>query len=790
MATKADLHVHSLFSEHPAEWFLQRIGAAESYSSPETIYKKAKSSGMDFVTITDHNKIEGALLLKENHPDDTFIGVESTAYFPEDGCKIHILCYDFSEKQFAELQKFRKNIYDFREYLLEQRIIHSVAHLNYSINGKLKLSHIEKLILMFDVFEGINGSRSKIANRAIIDVLENLNSDIIEILNKKHKIDLLTETPWIKGITAGSNDHSALFIGRSYTESSVNNLPDFLASIAEKKTNPFGRSNDFTSLVFTTYKVAWDYSKARSNKFTKSIFSDISAMIFESKPLGLVQKLKLKGYNITIGEDNIMAKKVIELIQKLDDSNDIHSEKRFEMIYHTLNIIIDRIIQDIINYFLKNTKELNLQEAITKISSVLPAVFLGLPFITTFNMLFKDRKLIRKMRKQFNVKEDKAGRRILWFTDTILDLNGVSATLQELAWNAYNNNKNITLACTFDKDENRKLLPPRILEFDNIFSFKAPYYDKINFKIPSFLSSLEKIYSAEPDEIFISTPGFVGLIGLLASKLLHIPSTGIFHSDFKAQLDKMTDDNSTGELVGSFVYWFYNNVDTIAVPSVEYKDILESYGFVDKKIKLFPRWINTSLFKPDNNAREIINEKLGIKSGFTLLYTGRVSKEKNLDFIVEIHKHIKITYPDINTIIVGDGPYLAEIKENCKSVENIYFPGRIDRYQLAKYYPSADIFLFPSETDTFGMSVLEAQSCGVPCLVSDIGGPKEIIIDGKSGFALPVNNINDWIDTIIKLLKMKNENIDNYQSICKEARKNVKKRFSLSNYEPGNLVDI
>lgn len=84
---KADLHVHSKYSNHPSEWFLQRLGASESYTEPEFIYRSAKEKGMDFVTVPDHNRAEAALLLREKYSHDVFTGVESTASFPEDGCK-------------------------------------------------------------------------------------------------------------------------------------------------------------------------------------------------------------------------------------------------------------------------------------------------------------------------------------------------------------------------------------------------------------------------------------------------------------------------------------------------------------------------------------------------------------------------------------------------------------------------------------------------------------------------------------------------------------------------------
>jgi len=214
---KVDLHVHSCFSEHPSEWFLQRIGTRESYVDPEEIYKKAKSEGMDFVTVTDHNVIEGAVRLKMRHPDDVFIGVEVTTYFPEDGTKIHVLVWGLSEGQFRVIDKIRSSIYELRTYLHEEHLAHSVAHATFSINGTLDIGHVERLFLLFDNFETLNGSRDRIDTEILTQVLRSLGPEKISDLSDRYVINSLSDDPWRKGMTGGSDDHSGLFIGRTYT---------------------------------------------------------------------------------------------------------------------------------------------------------------------------------------------------------------------------------------------------------------------------------------------------------------------------------------------------------------------------------------------------------------------------------------------------------------------------------------------------------------------------------------------------------------------------------------------
>jgi predicted metal-dependent phosphoesterase TrpH len=103
MASRVDLHVHSKFSDRPTEWILRRIGSPECYTEPTAIYETAKRRGMQFVTISDHNCIQGALEIACH--EDVFIGNEITTYFPEDGCKIHVLTWKISEPQFEEIQQ-------------------------------------------------------------------------------------------------------------------------------------------------------------------------------------------------------------------------------------------------------------------------------------------------------------------------------------------------------------------------------------------------------------------------------------------------------------------------------------------------------------------------------------------------------------------------------------------------------------------------------------------------------------------------------------------------------------
>ena len=148
---KVDLHCHSKFSDVPSTFLLKAYNSPESFTEPEDLYKQAKSRGMDYVTITDHDDIRGCLELQISHPEDTFISCEVTAYFPDDNCKVHILVYDIDTKQYDKMMEIRRDLFTLRDYIIEQAIAYSVAHATYDQVGKLTFDHIEKLLLFQDI---------------------------------------------------------------------------------------------------------------------------------------------------------------------------------------------------------------------------------------------------------------------------------------------------------------------------------------------------------------------------------------------------------------------------------------------------------------------------------------------------------------------------------------------------------------------------------------------------------------------------------------------------------------
>src|SRR5437016_9353664 len=234
-----DLHIHSRFSARSEEWLFRRFDFPDSYTDPRDLYQLLRQRGMDFVTITDHDTIDGSREIAEL--DHTFISEEVTTHFPHDPCKLHLLVWGISEAQHAEITALRENIYELQSYLQKTAISHSVAHPLYSINGKLEASHLERLILLFKHFEGINGLRDALLSELAQQLFGSLSPEKIEELAKKHNLAPTHEQAWKKILVGGSDDHGGQFVAGVYTETpKAKTAADFLGHVRDGECEPRG----------------------------------------------------------------------------------------------------------------------------------------------------------------------------------------------------------------------------------------------------------------------------------------------------------------------------------------------------------------------------------------------------------------------------------------------------------------------------------------------------------------------------------------------------------------------
>jgi glycosyltransferase involved in cell wall biosynthesis len=764
--SKCDLHIHSRFSERSEEWLFRRFDFPDSYSDPHQLHARLFAAGMDFMTITDHDTIEGCLRIVEL--PDTFISEQVTTYFPQDPCKVDILVWGISEAQHAEIVRVRENIFDLQHYLQASQIAHAVAHPLYSINGKLNASHLERLILLFKHFEGINGLRDALLSELTQSLLGGLTQEKVESFANKHNLAPTHPEPWKKILIGGSDDHGGQFIASACTETpEARSAEEFLNHVRSGACAPHGTGGTPLALSHGFYNTAVCFIQDRfheklgptapllehmfsrfmegrdpteftlSEKATFIAQGVLSGKIFElAKPANMSLWKELSGY---FARPEVKAK-LNEEISAVPEP-----ERRAFLL---ANLVAEQLAFRFFSKFVQQLSSGNLIEGMQALSAIAPILIILTPYIYGFHSQAPSRTWLRGIFKELTgqIPETLQNRKRAWFTDTLEDVNGVATTIRKMIAAGAEAGKELIVVTSLS-ELNIDNIP--IKNFPPIGEFELPEYELQKLSFPPVLQMLDYIQRKKFTEIIISTPGPIGLTALLAAKILNLQTSGIYHTDFPQYIRILTEDSFLESVAWRYMHWFYGQLDTVFVNSEEYRHSWIKRGFDPAKLKLFPRGLDTELFNPGRRDPAFW-DKFGSGNGeVRLLYVGRVSREKDLDVLANAYRMLREEKLPVQLFVVGHGPYAEALAE---TLPDAYFTGYLTGKELAAAYASADIFVFPSTTDTFGNVIIEAQASGVPVIVSDSGGPKELVEDQSTGLVTKSHDVNDFARAIRTLI--------------------------------------
>ncbi len=786
---RVDLHIHSKYSKRPSQWVLQKINCPESFTEPLQIYHIARRRGMSMVTITDHNSIEGALEIA--HLPGTFISEEITSYFPEDGCKIHVLAYDINEAQHREIQKLRKNIYELTSWLNSQHICHALAHPLFSINGRLTVAHFEKLLLLFRIFE-INGARNPEQNRFLQHILESLTSEDMNRLTETHDMMPPMPEPWKKYLVAGSDDHSALTIAQAFTEvEGDDSLEMLLNGLRQGKTQITSRPASPRTLAHNLYSIAFQFYKNKLNLngcvqenqllrfLEKSLTPEGEGHVRLLPRLYSLWRYRLRGRNNTHQWPHplleFLQQETRQFMQKNPHIHETKSNKTphqpekqwFEFVNQVSNRTLCHFADPLMDQ-LSGADVFNLFQTIGSAGGLYALLA---PYFVAFSLFSKDRHLTAEVSSRFSPPEDYGNKsaeiRVAHFTDTFYEINGVALTLQQQAVTAAKNNQNLTIiTCDNQPHPNQK----GIENFSPIGIYELPEYPEQKIFYPPLLEMLNYCYEKGITHIHSATPGAIGLAALAIARILKLPITATYHTAIPQYAQFLTGDAAIAELTWKYILWYYAQMDTIYVPSQATGNELVAKGLTASKITLYPRGIDIQRFHPAKR-NGFLKHRLKIENAVTMLYVGRISREKNLPLLVDVFKALMSNHAELHLVLVGDGPWRTEMQQALTGFP-CTFTGYLTGNDLPVVYASSDLFVFPSNTDTFGNVVLEAQASGIPVIVSNQGGPHENMQPGQTGLVVTENSVKAWVEAIDVLL----ENPEKRRRMGSNARKLMEDR--------------
>lgn len=792
---RADLHVHSVYSTRPTVWLLQKIGCPESFTDPETVYRLAQARGMDLVTITDHNAIEGALQIAEL--PGVFVSEEVTAYFPEDRCKVHVLAYDISEQQHREIQRLRRNLFELVPWLREQGIVHALAHPLFSVNHMLSAFHVEQLLLLFGLFE-CNGARDDAHNDLVRRILESLTPELLVRLADRHGIDPEPVGLGPRVLVGGSDDHSGLHIARLHTRvRGADSVAGFLAGVSGGEALVEGHGGCPTSEARNFYSIAWRFYRSRFG-LERHVgasplleFIDRALTGEEAQESGMLSRAvqawrqrrrarsgKPKGGQGLVlfeAEELVLGNETLRGIARGESCQGLDLE---DTLFDFVNEATNRVAVHFVRSVIDQVSLGNVFSLFDTLGSAGSLYTLLSPYFVAYSIDSRVRQETWRLERHFlGDRAQQAPRdiRVAHFTDTLMDINGVALTMRENARIAAETGRRLTVLACHD-GESPSL--PGIRHVKPIAVHALPEYPDQKLAVPSFLELLRYCAEQEFTHVHLATPGPMGLAGLAVARVLDLPVAGTYHTRFPQYVCELTGDKGLEDLTWRLMTWFYEQLDAVYCPSREIRDELVSRGLRPERVLTYPRGVDTRRFSPAHSG-DVLERHFGVdRDSVRLLYVGRVSKEKNLPLLCEVFRRLHAGRPDVCLTVVGEGPWLTEMKAQLAGCR-CYFTGHQDGDVLGEIFASCDLFVFPSTTDTFGKVVLESQASGLPVVVTDQGGPMENVVAGETGVIVPGGDA----DALLRALYALVTDRERLKSMGQAARRYAETRSVVGAFE-------
>jgi glycosyltransferase involved in cell wall biosynthesis len=678
--SRCDLHVHSVASTDSGNYALRRARLGESFTAPERIERLCRRRGMTFVTISDHNTLEGVLRIADL--PGVFLSEEVTTSFADDGLPLHVLVWNLSEEDHRDLQPWRRSVVDLVAFLRDRCLPHALAHPLYRMGAPITPSHVERLMLLFPVWEGRNGARPAESNELACRIAAMATPAYLEKLSEVHG---LVPPHGRIALTGGSDDHSALDVATTWTEAPGDSPDEFLPAVCRGDGRPCGEHGSAIKLAHAVGALLLNAAR------------DHGAL---PEPLGE------------------------SLGPLFDDDADDAARRHAEIDAAVLGASRALAAR-------ARTGELTLPTLGPRLGSMVLAGALEAPFVASLRHQAGGRSELAALAAGFfpepNMHEEP---RALVFTDTFDETNGVAGTMRRLARAAgvgeFPARVVVASAATVDHGG--------VLAFPPDWSIPLPGQESIELRFPALTEVLSRVEAGRPNLIHVATPGPVGLCGLAAARILGLPLLGSYHTELAPYALHLTRDLLVSEVTGAYVDWFYGCCSSVLAPTRGVADQLAERGFPSERLGIWGRGVDADAFSPEHR-REHLRLRLLDGGDLLLLSVGRVSREKRLDVLIDAFVRMRRDLPGARLAVVGEGPALDELR--AAAPEGIRFLGELHGAELAEVYASADVFCFPSTTDTFGQVLLEAGASAVPVVAVRAGGVAELVDDRENGVLVP-----------------------------------------------------
>jgi glycosyltransferase involved in cell wall biosynthesis len=777
---RVDLHCHSIASNEADEALLNAIHCPESYSEPAEVHAQARRREMDFVTITDHDSLEGVATLLDR--GDVLSGEELTCWFPEDRCKMHVLVWGLTQHDHEALQAAAHDIYEVAQIIEQRRLAHAVAHPVYRQNDLLERWHLERLILLFKGFETLNGAHSALHRDSLEPLLDQLTAERIEELSREHDLRARWPEPWVKARTGGSDDHGLFNIGRTWTEfpAEAKTIEQVLECLRTGRCRPGGEAGSSLKLAHNFFSVGIKYfCRQFLPAGTKPTLATAAMRVLVGEGAAIRKRdrvrLAVRHGAAKVGRALVRpfrgrrepASGTALLAELFGDSCRMRVAQRPHLRAaiargnaplgeHTAMFdLVASINRDVAAGTVESVQRAltcgNFGSLFDALSTIAAHQFVMLPYYFALFHQNRERNDLSRITGHGR-RRDPHDLRVGVFTDTFDEINSAARFVRAMGIQAQVLGRKLTVhTCT----DTPTFTAAYRKNFSPMASRAMPMYGHLKLALPPVLEILEWVDRQQFDAIHVDTPGPMGLCGWMVAKMLRVPLVATYHTDFPESVHTLSGgDYRLSSAAAGYIRWFYGQATAVLARTKHYQKKLADLGIDGPRLRLAHPCVDDEQFNIHHKDVNLWVQK-GVREPHRLLFCGRVSEEKNLPFLAQVFRHLCRRRQDTALVVAGDGPHLAALRQDLKGLP-VHFLGAPDDESLASIYASSDLFVYPSRIEPVGQVVLEAMASGLPALVSNCGGPQEVVDDQLSGRVLPVSNprahVPLWADAIDHLL--------------------------------------
>jgi glycosyltransferase involved in cell wall biosynthesis/predicted metal-dependent phosphoesterase TrpH len=687
MTSRADMHCHSTASQLSRLGVQRSLGLPECATPPSEVYELAKRRGMDFVTITDHDTIAGALEL-EGLPD-TFVSEELTVRFAGEPQAVHVLCYGITPGDHEWLQAHAGDVEACAAYLHGNGIACALAHPFFNVAAPLTRRHRRRLAELFPIWEIRNGSRAAELNMPAA---------------------VYVDTRGGTGI-GGSDDHAGVDIGRTWTEVSAAATPEeFLAHMRNGDAEARGEQGSaakWTHAAMALATRALDDAGIEASgtapdpaavlKMAERVIAEGSQR--EGKVAADIgpedARCLLEAWLAGVG----IEARGRDLLEMLQADGFSHAD-----LYRRARRRHERRLRLAVDGGLVAFQAGDLGAAASGIfEALVPAV----PYAPSTAFLGQEKAKLRS--------RDDDRRRVALIVDGIGSMHGVTHTIEQIRERGVPG-FDVEVIGT-DPGVDRRL--PAACELE------LPFYQGMRLGVPGVPDLVEVLAEGNYDLVHVTAPGPAGIAATLLGRITGMPLLASYHTEL-ATYAGLRADGMLEAVARAGLGAFYSAPARVLSPSPAADGSLAELGIEGAKVGRWERGVDVERFDPGKADRD------GYPGQIKVLYAGRLSREKGVDLLAESFLRARQADPRLHLLLAGGGPEEAELRRRLGDAAT--FLGWLGGEDLAVAYASADVFLFCSVTDTYGQVILEAGASGLPVIAIAEGGPAALVENRHTGF--------------------------------------------------------